>query len=155
MKVKLKAKLISGTGNPVIFVNDVESVVFDNEKIYIVAKDGEHNLSLCTFKSVEVTEQGGKKMTDKDALACIEDVLSSTVRYDESFEYELTSYDVDWLEKAKDAVEKQIPKKIIRKSKKASFENIKCPNCQREIDAMNTVNYCTHCGQAIDWGGTE
>lgn len=61
MKVKLKAELISGTGNPVIFVNDVESVVFDNEKIYIVDKDGEHNLSLCTFKSVEVTEQGGKK----------------------------------------------------------------------------------------------
>lgn len=60
MKVKLKAELISGTGNPVIFVNDVESVVFDNEKICIVAKGEEHNLSLCTFKSVEVTEQGGK-----------------------------------------------------------------------------------------------
>nr|DAG27966.1 MAG TPA: RNA-binding protein [Caudoviricetes sp.] len=43
MKVKLKAELISGTGNPVIFVNDVESVVFDNEKICIVAKGEEHN----------------------------------------------------------------------------------------------------------------
>ncbi len=61
MKVKLKAKLISGTGNPVIYINDVKSVVFDNEKICIVAKDGEHNLSLCTFKSVEVTEHGGKE----------------------------------------------------------------------------------------------
>jgi len=58
MKVKLKAKLISGTGNPVICVNDVEFVVFDDEKICIVVKGEEHNLSLRTFKSVEVTEQG-------------------------------------------------------------------------------------------------
>jgi hypothetical protein len=147
MKVKLKAELISGTGNPVIFVNDVESVVFDNEKIYIVAKDGEHNLSLCTFKSVEVTEQGGKKMTDKDALACIEDVLSSTVRYDESFEYELTSYDVDWLEKAKDAVEKQIPKKPVEVR-----NEIVCPTCKTLVGSSP---YCRYCGQALDWSDTE
>lgn len=147
MKVKLKAELISGTGNPVIFVNDVESVVFDNEKIYIVAKDGEHNLSLCTFKSIEVTEQGGKKMTDKDALACIEDVLSSTVRYDESFEYELTSYDVDWLEKAKDAVEKQIPKKPVEVR-----NEIVCPTCKTLVGSSP---YCRYCGQALDWSDTE
>ncbi len=61
MKVKLKAKLISGTGNPVIYINDVKSVVFDNEKICIVAKGEEHNLSLRTFKSVKVTEQGGEE----------------------------------------------------------------------------------------------
>lgn len=54
-----------------------------------------------------------------------------------------------------EALDKQIPKKIIRKSKKASLENIKCPNCQREIDAMNTVNYCTYCGQALDWSEIE
>lgn len=54
-----------------------------------------------------------------------------------------------------EALDKQIPKKIIRKSKKASLENIKCPNCQREIDAMNIVNYCTYCGQALDWSAIE
>lgn len=53
------------------------------------------------------------------------------------------------------ALDKQIPKKIIRKSKKASLEDIKCPNCQREIDAMNIVNYCTYCGQALDWSAIE
>lgn len=152
MKVKLKAELISGTGNPVIFVNDVESVVFDNEKIYIVDKDGEHNLSLCTFKSVEVTEQGGKKMTDKDALACIEDVLSSTVRYDESFEYELTSYDVDWLEKAKDAVEKQIPKKVTIDQYDDGTYSYICP-CGAEVEENQA--YCDTCGQALDWSDTE
>lgn len=67
MKVKLKAKLISGTGNPVIFVNDVESVVFDNDKICIVTKDGEHNLSSCTFKSVEVTEKMIERMIDNES----------------------------------------------------------------------------------------
>jgi hypothetical protein len=54
-----------------------------------------------------------------------------------------------------EALDKQIPKKIIRKSKKASLEDIKCPNCQREIDAMNIVNYCTYCGQALDWSAIE
>ena len=61
MKVKLKAKLISGTGNP------VESVVFDNDKICIVTKDGEHNLSSCTFKSVEVTEKMIERMIDNES----------------------------------------------------------------------------------------
>lgn len=54
-----------------------------------------------------------------------------------------------------EALDKQIPKKIIRKSKKASLEDIKSPNCQREIDAMNIVNYCTYCGQALDWSAIE
>ena len=54
-----------------------------------------------------------------------------------------------------EALDKQIPKKIIRKSKKASLKDIKCPNCQREIDAMNIVNYCTYCGQALDWSAIE
>ena len=54
-----------------------------------------------------------------------------------------------------EALDKQMPKKIIRKSKKASLEDIKCPNCQRKIDAMNIVNYCTYCGQALDWSAIE
>lgn len=99
-------------------------------------------------------------MTDKDALACIEDVLSSTVRYDESFEYELTSYDVDWLEKAKDAVEKQIPKKPINVEK--HYYN--CPCCKQDLGVSDddifvyenpTPMYCHKCGQALDWSDTE
>ena len=86
-------------------------------------------------------------MTDKDALACIEDVLSSTVRYDESFEYELTSYDVDWLEKAKDAVEKQMPKKPVEVR-----NEIVCPTCKTLVGSSP---YCRYCGQALDWSDTE
>lgn len=48
-------------------------------------------------------------MTNKDAIKCIEDVLSSDYHYDESLGYQLTSDDFEWLEKAKKALEKQIP----------------------------------------------
>lgn len=86
-------------------------------------------------------------MTDKDALACIEDVLSSTVRYDESLEYELTSYDVDWLEKAKEAVEKQIPKKPVEVR-----NEIVCPTCKTLVGSSP---YCRYCGQVLDWSAIE
>lgn len=49
-------------------------------------------------------------------------------------------------QKALEALDKQIPRKVMCKSKKASLEDIKCPNCQREIDVMNTAIYCTYCG---------
>lgn len=51
-----------------------------------------------------------------------------------------------------EALDKQIPEKIICKSKDELLEDLKCPNCRREIDVMNIVNYCTYCGQALDWG---
>ena len=105
-------------------------------------------------------------MTDKDALACIEDVLGSTVRYDESLEYELTSYDVDWLKKAKEAVEKQIPKKPIQVNyivKVYGVETLldeneftKCPSCTyKDIEVKHGQKYCHFCGQALDWSDTE
>lgn len=104
-------------------------------------------------------------MTDKDALACIEDVLGSTVRHDESLEYELTSYDVDWLEKAKEAVEKRVPQRAIPQTVKTDCVSIgrvnwrkgttvyECPNCGTFISP--TYDFCYKCGQALDWSDTE
>lgn len=43
-------------------------------------------------------------MTPEKAIACIDEVLISTVNYDESLEYELSSYDIDWLEEAREAL---------------------------------------------------
>lgn len=52
-------------------------------------------------------------MKPTDAIEIIDDVLSSPIHYDESIEYQLTTDDIDWLEEAKRALEKQ-----------KSFENI-------------------------------
>ena len=100
-------------------------------------------------------------MTDKDALACIEDVFGSTVRYDESLEYKLTSDDFDWLEKAKEALEKQIPKKPTYTEIGNVYGAIirtcaKCGDvCLISEDAKPFEHYCRYCGQTLDWSDTE
>ena len=48
-------------------------------------------------------------MTNEETIKCIKDVLDSDYHYDESLGYQLTSDDFEWLEKAKEALEKQIP----------------------------------------------
>lgn len=44
-------------------------------------------------------------MTAKEAIDCIDTVLSADVHYDESIDYLVTTDDIDWLEKAKEALE--------------------------------------------------
>ena len=97
-------------------------------------------------------------MTIQKAIDNIEEVLCSTVCYDESIEYELNTYDCDWLETAKSALEKQMPQKP------KTYLNMKhidflCPNCKKKIIpkvdgdfiAGKKQNYCDECGQALDW----
>lgn len=97
-------------------------------------------------------------MTYEEALAYIGGILNSDIRFDESLEYGLTSYDFDWLELAKEALEKQMPKKVMPELKKIMTEEQqgiirypKCPNCSRTINAEHISDYCTYCGQALDW----
>ena len=109
-------------------------------------------------------------MTPQEAINNIDDVLSSDVNYDESLDYELTSDDIDWLEKAKEALKKQIPKKPILKETKcfdgstADFVFV-CPVCNRKICSEPTDDimasflkeeypHC-NCGQALDWSDIE
>lgn len=47
-------------------------------------------------------------MTNEEAINCIDDILQSTIQNDETLEHQLSSFDFDWLEKAKAALEKQI-----------------------------------------------
>lgn len=111
-------------------------------------------------------------MDAKTAIASIDDVLSAVVRYDESIEYQLTTYDCDWLEAAKGAIEKQIPVKpklvfgektnTHRYGRLISFH---CPSCGRFILALyetdvergggisNDLRGCSKCLQAIDFAG--
>lgn len=94
-------------------------------------------------------------MTNKEAIKCVEDVLNSDYHYDESLGYQLTSDDFEWLEKAKEALGKQIPKK----PEKYAIDNngymiydCECPNCKKSHRELYPFAYCGHCGQAIDWG---
>lgn len=95
-------------------------------------------------------------MTEQKAIECIEEVLSATINYDESLDYQLTSFDIDWLSKAKETLAKQIPKKPIKYDK----YYYKCPVCSIDIGVSEedlTIyeetppNFCKKCGQALDW----
>ena len=106
-------------------------------------------------------------MTIEEAVRCIEDVLNSDYHYDESLGYQLTSDDFEWLETAKEVLEKQIPKKIIERTEadreyidyccpackvilEQKLKSVKFPLANRDSTAK-TFKYCYDCGQRLDW----
>ncbi len=67
-------------------------------------------------------------------------------------------YITEALDMAIEALEKQIPKKVILGDDEQDY--IRCPKCNLELMSMDwydhfKCNYCEDCGQALDWGGTE
>lgn len=99
-------------------------------------------------------------MTVEEAIKRIDDILDSDVHWDESIDYKLMSIDVDWLGKSKEALKKQIPKKVIPFAK--SGIAMACPECgtfQDFIDENATLDnkseYCYKCGQALDWSDSK
>lgn len=100
-------------------------------------------------------------METREAINCIDAVLNSDYHYDESLSYQLTSDDFKWLEKAKEALEKQMPKHIEEQTEDdREFIDYVCPNCkttlqQKTKGARRTTIYkykrCIECGQALDW----
>lgn len=52
------------------------------------------------------------------------------------------------------ALEKQIPKKL-----KITASTKRCASCNRQISGIGNIhprrNYCTRCGQKLDWGEGE
>ena len=97
-------------------------------------------------------------MNYEEVLNCINNVLISDLRYDESIDYQLTSYDIEWLEKAKEAVKKQIAiKPKYEEHGILSAGEYHCPKCGSYLASapsnsvltfLNPV--CHKCGQAID-----
>ena len=87
-------------------------------------------------------------MTNKDVIECIRNILSSDYNYDETIGYQLTSDDFEWLEKAKEAVEKQIPKRPYLDNDNGIYEKEYCPTCHRSL--FPNDHHCI-CGQTIDW----
>ena len=94
-------------------------------------------------------------MTPQEAIKNIDDILDSPYLCDESIDYQLTTYDIECLEKAKEALEKQIPKKPTDKTLEYDGYYGRCPGCNRVIYDYKDRNRCYNCGQALDWGDTE
>lgn len=109
-------------------------------------------------------------MTNEEAIQRIDDVLSSDYHYDETLGYQLTSDDFEWLETAKSALEKQIPKK----PKILTWQPLidagwkhGCPNCGCAVGINKHLgfayeeylepneSFCCSCGQALDWSDSE
>lgn len=117
--------------------------------------------------AVDKILNGDKEMeyTPQKAIADIDEVLNSTLNYDDTLDYQLTTDDCNWLEAAKSVLEKQIP---LKPQKKIKFGylfgfpdfNLICPKCHKPI--INTIseiqykpNYCHYCGQALNWWGKQ
>lgn len=103
-------------------------------------------------------------MNEKEVIEAIKDidtVLSSDYHYDETLEYQLASDDFQWLEMARDALEKQIP----MKPKKLTYKLLLdagwiygCPSCgcacgenRYHPEVTQDDMFCTQCGQMLDW----
>ena len=70
----------------------------------------------------------------------------------------LGEYDkIGTVEECRKAVEKQKPKKIVYESDSVFCDGFthyrmgKCPMCDRWHNSNDDVNYCSNCGQAIQW----
>lgn len=104
-------------------------------------------------------------MENIEAIKCIDDVLNSDYHYDESLGYELTSDDFEWLEKAKQELEKGTSKQIEEQTEDdREFIDYVCPNCkttlQQKMKGATRITifkykYCHWCGQKLDWGGAN
>ena len=58
------------------------------------------------------------------------------------------------INKAIEALEKQIPKKVT-----VTTSTKRCPNCKKQVSGKGNShperNYCNKCGQALDWSGED
>ena len=85
-------------------------------------------------------------MTPEEAIKVLRVILDP---YDYPFgeKSKCYQYDLEAINKAIEALEKQIPKK--------PYDTVHCPSCKIEVELqpidIEQVTYCLHCGQAIDW----
>ena len=85
-------------------------------------------------------------MTPEEAIKVLRVILDP---YDYPFgeKSKCYQYDLEAINKAIEALEKQIPKK--------PYDTVCCPLCKIEVELQpidtEQVTYCLHCGQAIDW----
>ena len=104
-------------------------------------------------------------MTESEAIKiCNTIVLASSLSSPHGIPLNTTKEElIEAMKIAIQALEKQIPKKPIRHT---AWENFKCPACgsaeivqydteYREYDKDCKFEYCSDCGQKLDWGDEE
>ena len=86
-------------------------------------------------------------MTPKEAIKILE-IAKAEVEWNYPLDYAIA------IDTAIEALEKQIPKTPLDKTKSMDDYGY-CPNCRKIIDDYNDFNFCSTCGQAIDWRDEE
>ena len=85
-------------------------------------------------------------MTPEEAIKVLRFVLDP-YDYPNGEKSKCYQYDLEAINKAIEALKKQIPKK--------PYDTVHCPLCKIEVELQpvdtEQVTYCLHCGQAIDW----
>lgn len=86
-----------------------------------------------------------KKMIDSKTLEQINNIIHTTLSYDLIYDQDETTLIVE-------SLRKQIPKKIAKTSYFYGYI-YGCPCCDNHIskERNSTIQYCNHCGQALDW----
>lgn len=85
-------------------------------------------------------------MTSQEAIELISKIAFSVK--DEIEEIKASKF-ITALKMAKEALEKQIPKKPIIK------DWMNCPSCNWGLELLKGTRHCPKCGQALDWSDAE
>lgn len=98
-----------------------------------------------------------KEINIEQAINCIDDILDCDIHIDETLECELSTFDFEWLELSKKALEKQIPKKPCFEGDgyadgKLVYDTWICPCCGKDYEVdYGKHKHCPECGQKLDW----
>jgi rubrerythrin len=82
-------------------------------------------------------------MTPQEAIKTIK-IAQAEVEWEYPIDYAAA------FDEAVNALEKQIPKKLIF-IKQKYIETYLCPNCNDFFDYAEKFNYCPNCGQRLNW----
>ena len=88
-------------------------------------------------------------------------IIHDTLTTGKDLTIKFNSKNVEWIIKAAEALEKQIPKSVeaIPQDDEGIYMQYICPNCERHLSYGNPTpfdkpHHC-RCGQAIDWSEVE
>lgn len=91
-------------------------------------------------------------MTNEEAIKQLNSLIENSKSFHEE-DGDIWEQDIEALNIAKHAIEKQIPKRHLNRFyDDGSFEYV-CHTC--DCSVQDEQKYCDECGQALDWSDTE